>query len=197
MASWRSNRKRHQNGPRPRRNFVNIEPEPVGKQHDLRRNRRNRVIVILPEETKIDLGKCIDFGDAAHLQNLLAGALHRRMIRRISRQLQPKISLHRSADVRRPGRINAPSAIFILMAQNPVGRLLKTSPDSRSPAACAAKYNPTRASYRLRVPRTSSLLHAAAKKKLARRRDRRAHAAAQILQFFRSEGGDRTQSCGS
>ena len=43
----------------------------------------------------------------------------------ISRQLQPEVSLHRSADVRRPGGIDAPSAVFILMAQNPVRRLLK------------------------------------------------------------------------
>ena len=42
-----SDRQRHQNGARPRRNLIDVEPEPVGKQHDLRRNRRNRVLVVL------------------------------------------------------------------------------------------------------------------------------------------------------
>src|SRR5262249_56366222 len=43
-------RQRHQDGSRPRRDFVQIEPEPVGKQHQLRRNRRYRLPVILTQE---------------------------------------------------------------------------------------------------------------------------------------------------
>ncbi len=47
------------------------------------------------------------------------------MVRRIPRQLQPEVSFHRSRNVRWPRRINAPPAIFILVPQNPVCRLLK------------------------------------------------------------------------
>ena len=120
-----ADRKRHQNGARPRRNFVDVEPEPVGKQHDLRRNRRHRIVIVLPEETEIDLGKCIDFGHAAHFKNLLAGARQRGMIGRESRQLQPEVGLHRSADVGRTAGVNAPAAVFILVVQDVARGLVK------------------------------------------------------------------------
>src|SRR5262252_6207036 len=71
---------RDQNGARPRRNFVDIEPEPVRKQNNLGRNRRNRIVVILPEEAQIDLGESIDLSDATHLQDLLADSFEYRMI---------------------------------------------------------------------------------------------------------------------
>src|SRR3984957_15607951 len=121
-----ADRKRHQNGARPRRNFVNIEPEPVRKQHDLRRNRRNRVVVVLPKETQIDLGKCIHFGHAAHGKNLLAGAAQRWMLRRESSQLQSEIGFYRSANIRRTTRVDTPSAIFVLMIQDIARSLVKT-----------------------------------------------------------------------
>ena len=120
-----ADRKRHQDSARPRRNFVDIEPEPVRKQHDLRRNRGHRVVIVLPEETEIDLGKCIDFGHAAHLENLLAGARQRGVIRSESSQFQSEIRLHRSADVRGPGGVDAPASIFILVVQDVASRLVK------------------------------------------------------------------------
>ncbi len=122
-----ADRKRHQNGARPRRNLVDVEPEPIGKQHDLRRNRRHRIVIVLPEETEIDLGECIDFGHAAHFKNLLAGARQRRMIGRESGQLQPEVGFHRSADVRRPAGIDAPAAVFILVVQDVRAALSKRS----------------------------------------------------------------------
>src|SRR5580698_5866427 len=120
-----ADRKWNQDGARPRRNFVDIEPEPIGKEDDLRRNGRDSVVVVLTEEAKIDLGECIDFSDAAHLKNFLAGALQRRMVRRIAGELQPKVAFNRSADVRRSASIDAPATVFVLVAQNPVGALLK------------------------------------------------------------------------
>src|SRR5208337_4041621 len=120
-----ADRKRHQDGSRPRRNFVDIEPEPVGEEHDLRRNRGHRIVIVLPKETEIDLGKCIDFGDATHFENLLAGARQRGMIRRESRQFQPEVSLHRSADVGRAAGVIAPAAVFILVVQDVTRGLVK------------------------------------------------------------------------
>ena len=80
----------------------------------------------MPKETEIDLGKCIDLGDAAHFENLLAGARQRGMIRRESRQLQPEVSLHRSADVGRAGGIDAPATVLILVIENVASGLVKT-----------------------------------------------------------------------
>src|SRR5208337_4331733 len=127
-----ADRKRHQNGARPRRNLVDIEPEPVGKQHDLRRNRRDRVVIVLPEETEIDLGKCIDFGHAAHLKNFLPGTCQRGMIGRKSCQLQPEVSFHRSADVGRAGGVDAPAAVFVLVVQDVARGLVKALLAARS-----------------------------------------------------------------
>src|SRR5450631_717107 len=121
-----ANRKRHQDGARPRRNLVDIEPEPVGKEHDFRRNRGNRVVIVLPKEAEIDLGKCIDFGHAAHLENLLAGACQHGMIRGESSQLQPEVRFHRSADVGRPAGVDAPATVFILVIQDVASGLVKT-----------------------------------------------------------------------
>jgi len=44
----------------------------------------------LSKETEIDLGECIDFGDATHFENLLAGARQRGMIRRKPASFSPK-----------------------------------------------------------------------------------------------------------
>src|SRR5262249_48377053 len=48
-----ANGKRHQNGARPGRNFVDIEPEPFREQDDLWRNCRYCVVIVLPEEAEI------------------------------------------------------------------------------------------------------------------------------------------------
>src|SRR5258708_6367319 len=117
--------KRHQNSARPGRNLVDVEPEPVGKKNDLGRNGWHRVVIVLAEETEIDLGECIDFGDAAHLKNSVACALKGRMIGGVSSKLQAEVSLHRGADIRRSGGVDAPSAVFVLMAEDPVGGFLK------------------------------------------------------------------------
>ena len=82
-----ANGKRHQYRARPGRNFVDVEPEPVGKQHDLRRNRGDRIVVILSEEAEIYLGERVDFGDAAQIKNLFAGASQGGMIGTVAREL--------------------------------------------------------------------------------------------------------------
>jgi len=48
------------------------------------------------------------------------------MIRRESRQLQPEVSLHRSADVGRAGGIDAPATVLILVIENVASGLVKT-----------------------------------------------------------------------
>src|ERR1700675_3965749 len=82
-----SDGKRHQNGPRPGRNLVDIEPEPIGKQHNLWRNRGNCVVIVLTKKAEIDLGEGIDLCNSTHLENLLAGMSHSRMVRHVSRKL--------------------------------------------------------------------------------------------------------------
>ena len=124
--------KRHQNGPRPRGNLVDIEPEPVRKQHDLRGYRRHRVIVILAEEAQVNLGERIYLGDAAQIQNLGARAYQCRMVGFVAAKLEAKISLHRSADIRRACGINAPSAVFVLISQDVVSTFSKALRISRS-----------------------------------------------------------------
>ena len=109
---------RDQDGSRPRRDLGDIETEPVGKQDDLRRNCRNRVVVVLPKEAKINLGKGIDFGDAAHLQNLRLSELQGGVVSFVAGELQPKIRLHRGADIGRPTRINAPATVLVLMLED-------------------------------------------------------------------------------
>ena len=118
-------RQRHQDGARPRRNFVQVEPEPVGKQHDLRRNRRNGIVVVLAEEAQINLGEGVDLGHTTHRQDALARQLELRMIGRIARHLQREIRLHRRADVRRPIFVDRPAAIRVLPGENLDGALLR------------------------------------------------------------------------
>src|SRR5215475_12583628 len=89
-----SDRKRHQDGARPRRDFVDVEPEPLGKQYDLGRNCGNGIVIILAEKAEINLGKSVDLGYAAQFQDLLPRSLQRRIIRVIPDQLQREIRLY-------------------------------------------------------------------------------------------------------
>src|ERR1019366_9930604 len=70
----------HQKGARPGRDFVDVEPEPLGEQNDLGRNCRDRVVIVLPEEAQVNLGEGVDRSDAAQGKNTLAGLLELRMI---------------------------------------------------------------------------------------------------------------------
>src|SRR5439155_11399321 len=87
---------------------------------------------VLPEEAEINLGEGVNLGRAAQLQDLVARANHSRMIKLVSSQLQPEISLHRGTDIRRSGGINTPSAVFILMLQNVTRRFLESLAIARS-----------------------------------------------------------------
>src|SRR6202044_4184889 len=115
--------KGHENSSGPGRNLVDFEPEPVGKKNDFRRNGWDRVVVVLPEEAKIDFGEGIDFSDAAEFEDFLTGALQDGMIGGVSRELQSEVGFYRGANIRWAGRIDAPSAILILMPDNPIRRL--------------------------------------------------------------------------
>ena len=46
---------RHQDGARPGRDLVNVEVEPLRRKHDLRRNSRDSLIVVLTKRTEINL----------------------------------------------------------------------------------------------------------------------------------------------
>ena len=77
-------RKRHQDGPRPGRDLVDVEVAPIGKEDELRRNGRHGVVFVLAEETEIDLGEGITFNHAAMLENPLPGMHHDRVLRQAS-----------------------------------------------------------------------------------------------------------------
>src|SRR4029077_5838383 len=109
-----------------RRNLVDVEPEPIRKQHDLRRDRRARIVVVLPEETEIKLGEGVDLGDATHLQDLGPGLLQRRMARGIAGKLQAEIALDRRADIGGTAFEDAPTAVLILLPQDVASGLGKT-----------------------------------------------------------------------
>src|SRR6202007_156320 len=89
----------NQDSSRPRRNLVNVEPEPIWKQDDFGRDRGNSIIIVLPEEAEIDLGKCIDFGASAEFENFLSGADQCRMIGGIAGEFEAEIGFYRGADV--------------------------------------------------------------------------------------------------
>src|SRR5215510_10405595 len=82
-----SDRERNQDGSRPVGNLVNVEPEPVGEQHNLRRDCRDCVVVILTEETEVNLGESVDLGNAAQLQYFPTSTTESRMIGFVARQL--------------------------------------------------------------------------------------------------------------
>ncbi len=63
---------RNEDGARPRRDFVDIEVEPVGKENDLRRNGGHGIVVVLAERAEIHLGEGVAGDDAAVRQNPLA-----------------------------------------------------------------------------------------------------------------------------
>src|SRR6185503_8922488 len=104
---------------------VDVEPEPVGEENYLGRNRRNGVVIVLAEETKINLGEGVDLGDAAKLKNLCFCPLQRWMLWLISGELEAEIRLDRRADVRRGAVIDGPAAVFVLMSKNVVGAFLE------------------------------------------------------------------------
>ena len=181
-----ADRKRHQDGARPRRNLVDIEPEPVGKQHDLRRNRRHRIVIVLSKETEIDLGECIDFGDATHFENLLAGARQRGMIRRKPRELQPEVGLHRSADVRRTAGVVAPASIFILVVQNVPSGLVKAPLAARAEQRMQQDVIGFKGSIGFQFPAPVTLFVLLRKKIIARRVDGYRNPASQVINLSES-----------
>src|SRR4029077_9190205 len=113
-----ANRKWHQNGARPGRNLVDVEPEPVGKEDDFRWNGRAGVVIVLTEKAKVELGESIDFGDPAEFEDLFPGPLHRGILGAVTGEFQAKIRLHGSADIRWATVIDAPSAVLVLMLQD-------------------------------------------------------------------------------
>ena len=119
-------RERNQDGARPGGNLVDVEPEPVGKQDDLRRNGRNGVVVVLPEEAEIDFGEGVDLGDPAHFENLLACAGKGWVIRFVAGELQTKVGFHRSANVRLAALVDWPATIFVLAAKDVICSFLES-----------------------------------------------------------------------
>src|SRR5258708_24425816 len=112
--------------------FGNIEPGTIGKPQNLGRDGRHGVVVVLAEKTEIDLGKGVDVGDEARLEDFFSGTHKGWMIRRISSQLQTEVCIDGGAIVRWAVGINRPAAVFVLMLQDPVRSFLEAIGVSRS-----------------------------------------------------------------
>src|SRR5258708_1900833 len=113
-----SDRQRDEKGARPRRNLVDVEPEPVGEEYDLRWNKGNGLPVILAEEAQINFGEGVALSHAAYLQYHFAGVFQHRMVGLVAHDLKRKIGFDRCADIRRSTGIDWPAAIVILVANN-------------------------------------------------------------------------------
>src|SRR6185312_15372269 len=120
-----ANREWNQNAARPRRNLVDVEPEPFREQHDLRWNRRHGVVIVLSQEAEINLGKGVNRGHAAESENAFPRAYQNGIIGPVSGELEPEIGLYRGADIRGAAVIDGPAAVLVLMAENLPRRLLK------------------------------------------------------------------------
>src|SRR3984957_20114459 len=109
------------------------------------------------------------------------------MLRRISRQLQPKVGLHRCADIRRAGGIDVPSAVLVLMPQNPVRRLLKAFLVPRPEQSVQQNVVRLQRGIRLELPAPVALFMLLREKIFSRGRNRRAHTRAQSLNFAKAK----------
>ncbi len=156
-------RQRHKNRPRPRRNLVDVEVKPVGKENNLRRNRRNRVVVVLAQRAEIHLGEGVALHHPAVRQHPLAALCQARIVRPHPHQLGGEIALDRKRDIARDRRDTGSSFHprsgngASPAARAPDGR------DHRSPARYAERYSRPRASNRPRVRHTSNPPDAAGK----------------------------------
>ena len=93
-----SNRERHQDGARPRRDLVDIEPKPIGEKHDLWRNGWDGIVIVLPQKAEINFGESIDLGHPAQFENAFARLCQYRVIGMVSRQLETEVGFDRGAD---------------------------------------------------------------------------------------------------
>ncbi len=118
---------RNENGARPRRDFVDVEVEPVGKKNDLRRNGGHGIVVVLAERAEIHLGEGVARDHAAVGQNPLAALGQARIVGADAHQLGGEIALDRERDVARTAGIDAPASIFVLVAHHLSERALQAA----------------------------------------------------------------------
>ena len=111
----RNDRQRHDDRPRPRTDRVQIDREPLGQQHDLRRNRRALLVGNLPQQGQIEPRETVDRVGPAVGQNGLAGTAHVLGARVVAGQLQGEIRLDASADLDAAAGIHRPAALGKLL----------------------------------------------------------------------------------
>ena len=118
---------RHKDGPRPRRDFVNVEVEPVGKENDLRRDGRDGIVVVLAQRAEVHLGEGVARHHAAMSQNPLAALRQARIVGPDAHELGREIALHRERDVARAAGIEAPASVVVLVAHHLAAGALQTA----------------------------------------------------------------------
>ena len=96
----RQNHQRHDRGPRPIRNLVDMKRRPHRQQHDLDRQHRRAPPFQHPEHRQQEAGENVAVDGAATRPDRLARARHVRRAGRIADHLQREIGFHAGAHVK-------------------------------------------------------------------------------------------------
>ncbi len=105
------NRKRNEDAARPGGHLVQVEVEPSGQEHHLRRDRRAALPVVLAEDGQVYLGVRVGRLDPAELQDHPSGLRHVSIVGIISEQLQDEVGLDGRAHLRRATVVDGPPAL--------------------------------------------------------------------------------------
>ena len=124
------NRQRNHDRPRPRRHLVDQPPQ---GQHPFRRNRRRVLPRIQPENAEVYFDVAVRCLQSTHRQDTFPQPAQIRIVVRQPGKLQRRVSLHRSANLGRPLRVNIEAAIRQLSRQNRPNRAPDTLPRRRIP----------------------------------------------------------------
>src|ERR1700733_3630130 len=92
---------RDQDGARPRGNFVDVEPEPVGKQDDFRRDGGDGIVFVLAEGAEVDFCESVTCSYAAMCKNPFPRLSHDGVVGRAPHEFGSEVALDGQADVAR------------------------------------------------------------------------------------------------
>ena len=114
---------RHNRGPTPAGELVDVDGRGGRQQHQLRGHGGDAIPVPLAEEGEPDLGHDPRSGDPAAGEDELACPHHAGGLRRDANQLQGKVTLDRRAEVAGGAVVLAPGAVIPLDSSDVVGQL--------------------------------------------------------------------------
>ena len=116
-------RQRHDHRPRPCRNPVEIDREPVGEENDFGRNRWAVGVRHLPEEGEVEASEAVDGPRPPSRRDRPPRPRHRFGVEGLPADLQGEVGLHARADVDGTAPVDRPA---------PGGKLLPEDPPHRA-----------------------------------------------------------------